>query len=193
MRCFTPCPIVGCLNRPCFLTARGGERSGICAGLRPRAMFHSMPDRRVPKSSMLPHGPGRRAIWALRRAKASCDVSLLARSSGTQNRPCFLTARAGERSGNCVGLWPCANPRSSPGPDREEAWAILALGRSGKRWGTHGPLALCKSQIDRRAAPRGSIWQFGRPSIGYGVNNRTGPQPREFSVDFSVPVLRKHV
>ena len=77
-----------------------------------------------------------------------------------------------------------ANPRSLAGPDREEAWAILALGRSGMRWGTHGPLAPCKSQIDRRPAPRGSIGEFGRPSIGHGVNNRTGPQPREFFRSF---------
>ena len=104
MRCPTPCPIAECKNRPCFLVARDGKRSGSCAGLRPRAMSHSIPDRRVPNSPMLSRGPGRRVVEEMRGAKAPCDAPLHVRSSSA--------------------LIPHASLRPGPASDRGNAWAL---------------------------------------------------------------------
>ena len=143
-----------------------------------------MPDRRSPK---LPNASSWRVPAVDRGFARGLSPTQFpdrspARAARKHGRIGHSTIRHGV--GHRTGPKPHAISRSLAGPRHEKAWAILSTRRSGLGGETHGPLAPCKSKIDRGPAPRGSTGQFGRPAIGYGVGNRMGPQPREIFRSF---------
>ena len=69
----------------CFLVAQAGGRSGICTGPRACAFPTSCLITRGPKSPMLPRGPGRGTIRALRGALAPRNFPIARRPGSRES------------------------------------------------------------------------------------------------------------